>query len=164
MRGARLIARVAVGGLFIGHGTQKLFGWFDGAGVDETADSFDRMGLQPGRRHAVAAGVAETAGGALLAMGLLTPVAAAALTGVMVTAIRKVHAANGPWAAAGGYEYNLVLLALLGILTEEGPGPASLDAALGLHLSGPGWLAAELTAGIAGSALTTSSAINTAAR
>ena len=157
-----MVARVAVGTLFVGHGTQKLFGWFGGAGINDTAESFERMGLAPGRRHALAAGTAEAAGGLLLVLGFLTPLAAATLTGVMVTAIRKVHAPNGVWAAGGGYEYNLVLLAVLGVLAEDGPGPASLDAALGLHLTGPAWLAAELAAGVAGSALTTNSPLNTA--
>ena len=80
------------------------------------------MGLRPGRRHATAAGVAETAGGALLTLGAPTPVAAATITGVMITAIRKVHAPNGPWVTEGGYEYNLALIGLSAALAETGPG------------------------------------------
>jgi len=164
MRLARFMTRVVVGGLFVGHGTQKLFGWFDGPGIDETAASFDGMGLAPGRRHALAAGVAETAGGGLLALGLFTPIAAAVLSGVMVTAIRKVHGDKGPWITRGGYEYNLVLLAILAVLAEDGPGGGSLDAALGLDMRGARWLAAELAAGAAGSALAVDSPLNTASR
>jgi putative oxidoreductase len=66
MRFGALIIRAVVGPLFIGHGTQKLFGWFGGHGVEGTGGFFEQLGLRPGKRHAVAAGAAETAGGALL--------------------------------------------------------------------------------------------------
>ena len=58
---------------------------------------FEGLGLRPGRHHATAAGVTETAGGALLAAGLLTPVAGSLLTGIMAAAIRKVHGPKGLW-------------------------------------------------------------------
>jgi hypothetical protein len=61
------------GGLFVGHGTQKLFGWFGGHGLEGTGNFFESIGLRPGRRHATAAGAAEAGGGALLALGLFTP-------------------------------------------------------------------------------------------
>jgi putative oxidoreductase len=153
MRVTKTLARVVIGGLFIGHGTQKLFGWFGGGGLDKTAQGFESMGMRPGRRQAVAAGAAEAGGGAMLALGLLTPVSAAALSAVMLTAIRRVHLANGPWSSNGGYEYNLVLLTALLLITEHGPGKASLDAALGIEKSGAGWAVAELAAGAAGAAL-----------
>src|SRR3954468_2484267 len=98
--------RFFIGPLLVGHGTQKLFGWFGGHGVEGTGGFFESLGLKPGRRHATAAGVAETAGGAMLVVGALTPVATAALSGTMITAIRKAHAANGVWSTQGGYEYN----------------------------------------------------------
>jgi putative oxidoreductase len=69
----------------------------------------------------------------------------------MITAIRKVHARNGPWVAEGGYEYNLVLLAAVFAITDLGPGDWSLDEALGIRLSGPGWAIAQLAAGAIGS-------------
>src|SRR5918993_1309820 len=97
--------RASIGPFFIGHGAQKLFGAFGGHGLEGTGGFFESLGLRPGRRHAMAAGVAETAGGALLTLGALTPVATAALTGTMVTAIRKVHVSKGPWNAEGGYEF-----------------------------------------------------------
>src|SRR5690242_17939527 len=95
MKLGRLILRVVIGGLFVGHGTQKLFGWFGGAGIEETAGFFESVGLRPGERHARAAGATEATAGALLAVGLATPLAAAGLAGVMLTAIAKVHARNG---------------------------------------------------------------------
>ncbi len=147
----RSILRFTVGPLFIGHGTQKLLGWFDGGGLEGTASAFEHMGMRPGRRHAVAAGAAETVGGALITLGFLTPVAAALLSGVMTTAIRKVHAKNGVWATGGGYEYNLVLIAAVASLVEQGPGRPSLDAVLFPRFKGPGLAVASVGAGVAGS-------------
>ena len=145
MKLARAFLRITIGVLFVGHGTQKLFGWFGGSGLDKTADAFESMGLYPGQDNAVAAGTAEALGGALLALGALTPLAVGALVSVMITAIRTVHFKNGVWVTKGGYEYNLVLIAALLALADAGPGPLSLDAALG-HDSGSPLEAAGLLA------------------
>lgn len=150
MKIARLLLRVIVGGFFVGHGTQKLFGWFGGQGLEATAQGFEHLGMRPGRRNAIAAGVAEAGGGAALALGFATPLAASVLTATMLTAINRVHLKNGPWAGNGGYEYNVVLIAAVLALVEAGPGPVSLDASLGLERSGPEWALAALAAGVAG--------------
>jgi putative oxidoreductase len=142
----RLLLRLTIGALFVGHGTQKLFGWFGGNGLAATARTFESMGMRPGREHALAAGVAEAGGGALLAAGVATPVAAATLTATMLTAIHRVHAKNGPWLTNGGYEYNLVLIAAVLALAETGPGAL----ALGKGRSGPWWALAALAAAGAG--------------
>ena len=147
----RLLLRLVIGGLFIGHGTQKLFGWFGGPGLEATGQGFESMGLAPGRRNALAAGISETAAGTTLALGLATPLAAAGLVSVMLTAIRTVHWKNGPWSTNGGYEYNAVLIAALLVLAEAGPGRWSLDHALGMKRSGLVWLITALAAGTAGS-------------
>jgi putative oxidoreductase len=146
------LLRVVVGGLFMGHGLQKLTGWFEGHGLRATGESFEAMGLKPGRAHATAAGLSETAGGALIAAGLLTPLGSSLLSGTMITAIRKVHAPNGPWVSKGGYEYNLVLLAIVFAIADLGPGKLSLDEALGIRRAGPRWAIAQLLAGALGSA------------
>jgi putative oxidoreductase len=146
MRFGIALLRAVVGALFMGHGLQKLAGWFGGHGLEATAKGFESMGLRPGKVHATAAGVAETAGGALLLTGAATPLAAGMLTGTMTVAVRKVHLANGVWAAKGGYEYNMVLLAALFAITAAGPGTASLDEA---H-AGTGWALAEFAAGLLG--------------
>jgi len=109
----RTIVRGVVGPLMVGHGTQKLFGWFGGQGLESTGGFFETLGLRPGRRHASAAGAAETLGGALVTAGALTPLASTLVSSVMMTAIRKVHAKNGPWVTSGGYEYNVVLIAAM---------------------------------------------------
>jgi len=150
MKIARLMLRLVVGGFFIGHGTQKLFGWFGGGGLDATAQAFDHLGMRPGRRNAIAAGVAEAGGGAALVAGFATPLAASALTATMLTAINRVHLKNGPWATKGGYEYNVVLIAAVLGIVETGPGKISVDAALGTDTSGPGWALAALLTGVAG--------------
>jgi putative oxidoreductase len=154
MKAGRLLVRLVIGGLFIGHGTQKLFGWFGGPGPEGTSGMMDKIGMHPPRRNALAAGVTETAGGALLAAGLATPLAAGSLIGVMITAIRKVHGANGVWVTDGGFEYNLVLIAALLGLVDGGPGALSVDRALRIHDTGPAWALAALGTGAAASALT----------
>jgi putative oxidoreductase len=156
------VIRGVVGPLFIGHGTQKLFGWFGGHGIEGTGSAFESMGLKPGKRHATAAGVAEALGGALLTLGFLTPVATTLVSGTMVTAIRKAHAQNGPWVTNGGFEYNAVLLAAMVALAESGPGPLSVDAALAPDLKGTRWALLQLGAALAGSYLTDVSPINEA--
>ena len=152
MKIGRLLLRLTVGGFFFGHGTQKLFGWFGGHGIEPTAQMFDSLGMRPGRRNAIAAGAAEAGGGAALALGLATPLAAGAITSVMLTAIHRVHLKNGPWVTNGGYEYNAVLIAAVLALAEVGPGKLSLDHALGRERSGPGWALAAAAVGAAGAA------------
>jgi putative oxidoreductase len=155
-----LAVRGSLGPLFVGHGTQKLFGWFDGHGLEATAGGFESMGLRPGKRHAIAAGTAEALGGALLTLGAFTPLAASLITGTMVTAIRKVHASNGPWVTSGGWEYNAVIIAAMAAVVETGPGKPSVDDAFFPRLKGPVWAALAIGAGVAGSYLATSPPIN----
>jgi putative oxidoreductase len=149
------ILRAVVGLLFLGHGAQKLYGWFGGHGPEGTGQFFESLGLRPGRKQATMAGAAEAGGGALLALGLLTPAAAAALIGVMATAVRTVHLKNGPWVSEGGYEYNLTLIAIMVALADLGPGDISLDHALGLEVHGPVVALLALAAGIGGAAVVT---------
>jgi putative oxidoreductase len=156
MKLGTLVIRGVVGPLFVGHGTQKLFGWFGGHGLDGTAGFFEQgLGLRPGKRHATAAGLSEALGGALLTAGAATPLAASMISGSMVTAIRKVHASKGPWATEGGYEYNAMILAAMFAITESGPGAPSVDRALFPRLRGTGWALLQLAAGVAGSYLAT---------
>jgi putative oxidoreductase len=132
----RALLRTTIGTLFIGHGMQKLAGWFGGSGLDATASGFQKMGMHPPKAHAVAAGVAEAGGGALLITGAANPLAGTLLTGVMTTAVEKVHLKNGVWVTKGGFEYNLVLVAALFAVTAEE--------------DGVGWALAQLAAGVAG--------------
>src|SRR3982751_2357225 len=125
MKLMRFVLRALIGGLFIGHGTQKLFGWFGGHGIAGTGGFFESLGYRPGKPHATLAGLTEAGGGLLLALGLFTPLAAAALIGVMVNAIGAVHWPNGLWVTEGGVEYPLVLAAVACALAFTGPGDVS---------------------------------------
>jgi putative oxidoreductase len=145
-----LVLRVIVGALFVGHGAQKLFGLFGGHGVSGTAGFFDSLGLRPGKLHAIGAGTAEVAGGVLLALGLVTPLAAVLVTAVMTAAVLTVHLRNGVWVTANGYEYNLVLVAVAFALAGVGAGDWSLDNALGLDVAGTGWALGALGLGLLG--------------
>jgi putative oxidoreductase len=145
-----LVLRVLVGGLFAAHGAQKLFGAFGGHGIGGTAGFFEQLGLRPGKLHAWFAGTAEFAGGLLIALGLVTPFAAAALIAVMTAAVLTAHLPKGFFNADGGFEYNLVLVAALFALAGIGAGEWSLDYALGLDLAGTGWALGALGAGLLG--------------
>lgn len=147
----RLLLRVTIGGTFFVHGTQKLFGWFGGHGPDGTGQFFESLGLRPGRRNAIAAGATETGCGILLALGSSTPLAAAGLSAVMITALRTAIWNEGIKPATG--EFEVVLAAGALALTETGPGSPSLDSALGVKRSGRGWMLVALGAGAAGSAI-----------
>src|SRR5260370_2570443 len=79
-----LALRVGVGGTLFAHGAQKLFGWFGGAGLEQTGKAFEQLGFRPGQVNAIAAGLGEAGGGALLAAGLGTPGAPPAVPGTMI--------------------------------------------------------------------------------
>jgi putative oxidoreductase len=147
-----LFLRIVVGATLFGHGAQKLFGWFGGPGPAGTAGFFGGLGFPRPRELAIVAGLSEAAG-VLLALGLLTPLAALAIATTMVVAIGSVHWRNGFFAAAGGYEYNLVLWAVAVTVATTGPGRFSIDSWLGWadNFSGLWWgvgvAAASLVAG-----------------
>ena len=142
--------RVVIGATMFAHGAQKLFGWFGGPGPDKLGQAFEGMGLKPGKRNAIIAGASEAGGGLLLATGFLTPVGSAATIGVMHQAIETVHKEKGFFVTEGGYEYNLALAAAAFVLADVGPGPLSLDRALGTEVRGPLVALAALGAGLAG--------------
>jgi putative oxidoreductase len=151
MQLGRVLLRVTVGSIFFEHGTQKLFGWFGGHGPDGTGQFFESIGLRPGRRNAIAAGAAEAGGGIMVGLGLATPLGAASLASVMLTALRTAVWRDGFKIGEGGYEVLLLVSALA--LAESGPGPWSLDALLGSERRGVGWAAAALGGAATGSAL-----------
>lgn len=118
-----LVVRVLVGLLLLGHGARKLFGWFGGPGPGAHASFIGSLGYRRptllSRLHAVA----ETGAGLLLALGLLTPLAIAAILAVMVNAIVAVHRRNGLWVTDGGFEYPLVLPGSARVWRSPDPGP-----------------------------------------
>ncbi len=124
------ILRIGVGLLFIGHGSQKLFGVFNGPGLDGAAGMFQKMGVQQPRSVATAVALTELTGGAGLALGLLTPLACGAVAAVMLGAIALAHWPRF-WVTEEGIEYPLVNLLIATLFGFAGPGGWSLDAAIG---------------------------------
>jgi len=141
-----LALRLGVGATLIAHGTQKLFGWFGGHGLSGTAGFFESVGFTPGRANALLAGAGEAGGGSLLALGLATPAAGAAVAGTMAVAA-SMHKDKGFFAQNGGLEYPAVLALTAGALALSGPGTLSLDAAFG-HRANQHWMRAVGLAGV----------------
>ena len=133
-----LLLRLFVGASFVGHGTQKLFGWWGGYGPQGTGGFFSSLGYKSGVQMAVLAGLAEAGGGMLLALGLLTPLACAAIAIVMLNAIFAVTLKRGFML---GSELELTYLVTAISLAAIGPGRFSLDRAIGWddELSGVWW-------------------------
>src|SRR5258705_11286221 len=96
MRLSILLMRLLIGGLFIGHGTQKLFGWFGGHGLEGTGGFFEAPGLKPGKTNAIVAGVGEAGRGARRGGGWAPPPAGAARTGGQHPPILGAHARSRP--------------------------------------------------------------------
>jgi putative oxidoreductase len=147
---ALLILRVVVGGLFAGHGAQKLFGWFGGHGLQNTGGFFESIGFRPGMPMAFVAGAAELGGGLLLAFGVFVPAAAALLAGVMVSAIAAVHWEKGLWNQDGGIEFLLVLATVAFAVAAIGAGRYSLDNAFGIDWQGLSWALGAVGLGAVG--------------
>ncbi|MBX3194923.1 MAG: DoxX family protein [Microbacteriaceae bacterium] len=148
----KLLLRIVLGTVFVAHGTQKLFGWFGGGGLEGTEKMVAAQRMNPPRRNALAVALAETLGGVGIALGAATPVATAAVTAAMATAFTKVHGKNGFFNSNRGYEFNLTLVAGAAAVTIDGPGPLSVDAVAGksrwglfagLAALGAGWLASS---------------------
>lgn len=121
-----LLIRLVIGLTFMGHGAQKLFGWFGGYGLKGTGGWLESIGVRPGVWMAFLAGAGEMVGGALFAAGVLTSVGAALIVIIMLVATFTVHAKNGYWATANGFEYNLVLIAIAIGVALIGPGSYTL--------------------------------------
>jgi putative oxidoreductase len=136
-----LVLRVVVGLTVAGHGAQKLFGWFEGPGIAGFSGALASLGIKPERPWAILAGLAEFAGGVLVATGFLTPIGALTVCGSMITAILFVHWSKGFWATKGGFEFPLTIMAVMVALSITGPGAFSLDQALRVALPEPAtWL------------------------
>lgn len=143
-----LLLRVAVGLTLTAHGAQKLFGWFNGPGRDGFAGYLETLGFRRARTFSWIGGLAEFLGGLLLAVGFMTPLAAAAIIGVMVAAAVAVHWTNGFFNSDGGFELPLLLATAAASITIAGPGAYAVDTALALPITSPMWAAAGILAGV----------------
>lgn len=145
-----LILRLMLGVLFVAHGGQKFFGWFGGAGIQRHSGWLGSMGLRPGWFWAWVNALAEFGGGVLLVLGVLTPVAAAAIASTMVMAIAKVHWPKGFWNNNGGYEFHLLVIAASLAIGLIGPGAFSLAALLPVGISQAELFLASILVGLLG--------------
>jgi putative oxidoreductase len=131
---ALLMLRLVAGLTLAVHGTQKLFGWFDGSGLTRLRQGFGKQGFKPVWLWASFVILGEVGGGISLALGFLTPLGAAGIFGVMFMATFKSHWKNGFIVSKGGYEYTLVLMVVSIAIGLVGPGSYSLDALFGIAL------------------------------
>ncbi|MEV5146193.1 DoxX family membrane protein [Streptomyces sp. NPDC052727] len=143
-----LLLRLAFGLFMAAHGAQKVFGLFGGGGLTATGKAFEALGYRPGKLFAVIGGLSELLGGLGLALGLLTPLAAAALIGVMINAMVTVTAAHGPWDTDGGVEYNVAIAVAALAVAAIGPGRLAADRFF--RWGRGGWAEAAVALGLGG--------------
>lgn len=136
---AALVLRAVLGGLLAGHGAQKLFGHFNGPGIEGTSGFLETLGLRPGRPWAYLAGLSEFGGGTLTALGFLNPLGPLGIIGAMAMAWATAHRGQPIWVTEGGAELPATNIAAATAIMLNGPGQYSLDRALGIRL--PAWLA-----------------------
>lgn len=118
--------RLALAATFILHGLQKL-GWVGGGrGMEGTIEFFSSLGLGPFWAWLVT--LVELIGGGMVLFGVATEIASAALLITMIVAIAKVHWTKGFFNGAGGYEFNLLIIAACLALIFRGAGQLSVDA------------------------------------
>ncbi|MFI1912426.1 DoxX family protein [Nocardia sp. NPDC020380] len=144
-----LVLRVFFGGLMFVHGTQKLFGWFHGAGWHRTTAGFEKLGYHPGTVFGTLAGLCETTGGTLLLLGLLTPLGAAIAIGTMINAMHVT------WhSGLMGYEGALLFAVAAAVLAFTGPGRYALDHGRPWARSGVIWGIGALALALAAALIT----------
>src|SRR4051794_32593725 len=128
MRDLGLLAlRCTLGGLLAGHGSQKLFGAFEGHGIEGTGKFMEQLGLQPGEQWALTAGLGEFAGGMLTTLGFLHPIGPIMTLAPMSVALGRAHWGKPIWITSGGGELPLTNIVIASALILTGPGKLSLD-------------------------------------
>ncbi|MHA6763780.1 DoxX family protein [Streptacidiphilus sp. PAMC 29251] len=141
-----LILRLTLFVIMAFHGTQKLFGWWDGGGLDRAEKFFASQGFRPPRLMALIAGATETAGAVLTATGALSVLATVMLTGVLAN-VTALHLRNGLDGRKHGFEFELMLLAGVAAIGFCGPGALSVDHWLDLPRGAP-WGPLAVAAGV----------------
>ena len=130
---ALFLLRVVVGVTMILHGYNH---WRGGGKIEGTARWFSGLGLRYGRLQAWMSVVTEIGAGALLILGLATPLACAGVISVMLVAGLLAHRKNGFFVFKDGFEYVLVLGMACLLLGVTGPGGFSVDSAAGIEITG----------------------------
>jgi putative oxidoreductase len=122
--------RLAVGFVFLGHGSQKVLGSFGGAGFKAfTSGQTPFTFMRPTWFWLGAAAFSEFFGAILILLGLFTRIGAFLIACTMLTAILGVHLPAG-FFLPRGYEYAFTLLAIVIALLISGGGALSIDRAL----------------------------------
>jgi putative oxidoreductase len=123
---ALLLARIALGSVFVAHGVNHVFG---GGKIAGTARWFEGLGMRPGIVHAWTASLTEVGAGVLVIIGLLTPLGGAGIVGVMLVAWITNHLKNGffIFRPGEGWEYVMILTVLGIAIGTIGPGSWSVD-------------------------------------
>ena len=145
---ALAVLRIAIGLVLAAHGAQKVFGVFEGPGLEKWRGAVAGMGFAQPRVMGTLAAFTELFGGLAFAIGMYTPIVAAMLAVDMLVAIVKAHWAKGFFVQKGGYEYPLVLFIALCVIGISSASRYSVDAALGLFAGNAAWFAGVLLAGI----------------
>jgi putative oxidoreductase len=129
-----LVLRLVVGLYLVGHGSQKLFGWFEGPGLQGIHGGMTMLRFRPAQVWTAAVVAGEVGGGLLMVLGLLSPLGPLGVAAAMFVAMLAAHWDKGLWIAKGGIELTLTYLAAAVAVGLTGPGRFSLDALLGTAL------------------------------
>ncbi|WP_068164770.1 DoxX family protein [Rhodococcus phenolicus] len=140
---ALLLVRLVLGATMIAHGVNH---WRGGGRIAGTARWFSGLGLRNGTLQAWTSVVVEIGAGVLVILGLLTPLACAAVISVMLVAGLLAHRPNGFFVFKEGYEYVLVLGVVALALAMTGPGEISIDSAADIAIVG--WAGGAIALGV----------------
>jgi putative oxidoreductase len=148
---AVLIMRLATGLMIMAHGYNHIWG---GGKIQGTGRWFGSMGMRPGILHAWLASVTELACGVMLLLGLITPLAAGGVLGVMVVALVTAHRTNGffIFKPGQGWEYVGYVSLMCVALGTLGGGEWSLDHSFDIDFNDWTGLIITLVAGLGGAA------------
>ena len=136
---ATAILRLVLGIVFFAHGAQKMLGWYGGFGFTPTMNAFTSMMHVPAPLAFLAI-AAEFFGGIGLILGFLTRIAAFGIGVNMLVAIMIEHRASGffmNWTGTQkgeGYEFHLLVLAIVALLMIRGAGAFSIDRVMSLSV------------------------------
>ena len=132
-RWAILILQLFLGFVFVMHGSQKLFGAFNGPGITGLAGYFAKLGIEPSLLWAWVVTITEFVGGLCIFFGLLTRFWAAGLVIDMTVAVLKVHVPNGFFWGNRGLEFPLTLGVLALMIVLAGPSFLAIDRVIGVE-------------------------------
>ena len=151
-----LLLRIGVGGTFLAHGMQKVFGLWGGPGIGGFAQVLEDFGFQQSTTLAWVTGIGELVGGACVILGAVTPLAAAGLLAIMINVVwlklGNGFFISGP-AGPDGFELEAVLGLAAGALVLTGPGRIALDNGRAWHRRPASWGVLCLVIGIAAAVL-----------